>query len=382
MASGLIMGGVSAGAGLMSASTAAKAQKKIAKRNIEFQTRMAEAGAGEREAYSQASKAYQDIAAQNLLATESAQRTVLSSLGQPGTYGDSYTGSINFGSLRPTGLSGMSGGGGGLLTSGSGRISKFGEVTREDVGIGGMGKKGEWKGKRKWEASGIGLDADAMASSVMDSAGFRAVSGMVAEAEQFQNRQGEMWNQLNNSIVGSVYESSAAIHKGMMEQVARNMAQGGSARRVGLQMAQAMQVQEQTNRTRTGQLWKAKAQLEEFRTKRVQEVTSFAQSWVKNESGIRDSFTASLNSLQMHWAQTLPPSLIGASVASQTATQRGVLAASAGLQAALDTKTSGIMGAIDSLSGLATSAIGGVMNILDQGEVSTEQALADAPWNK
>ena len=66
-------------------------------------------------------------------------------------------------------------------------------------------------------------------------------------------------------------------------------------------MAQAMQVQEKVNRARTGELWQAKAGLEKFRTQQVQSINTFADAWVGNQAGIRDTFTGALNTLQMHW---------------------------------------------------------------------------------
>ncbi len=342
--------------GAAQAKALAKAQKKIAKWQIASRERIAEGGAIEREKYSQMSQGYQDIAARNLVASEEAKVTLMSMMGQPGTYGGRDTGGrVTLGSLAPGGLTNFGGGGGGLL---GGRISSSGSVSRKDIAKLAGSKEGRYKGKMKWEVSGLGLDADSMASAAANTSGFRAVSGMVAEAEQFQNRQGTLWNQLSQSIVGGIYESSAAIHKNMLENVARNMAQGGYARRVGLQMAQVMQAQEGTNRTRTASLWQARTALEEYRAQRVEDITTYSQDWVNNQSGIRDSFVKSLNDIQMHWADTLPPSLISASLGAQQANMAGIAQGAQGLNAALKTKNDGIMASIEGITSLATSAIG------------------------
>jgi hypothetical protein len=180
---------------------------------------------------------------------------------------------------------------------------------------------------------------------------------MVAEAEQLMNRTGPLWNQLNNSVVGGIYESNAGFQREAMEQVSRNLARGGGARRVGLQMAQAFQVQEKINRQRTGQLWQAKMGLEQYRVKHAQEVGSYAQAWVNNTSGIRDAFTNATQNLQLFWASTMAPTLAGATTAAASATQQGVLNAGAGIQNSINTKSQAISGAIEGITGAATSYI-------------------------
>ncbi len=382
---GAIGGVASAVGGGIAAAKMAKALKKIARMQIASTERLAEASAGEREQYSQMSQGYQNIASQNLLASEEAKSMLMSALGTPGTYGGRDTGgAITLGNLTPMGLDGVAGGGGGSSLLSSGRLIESGTVDRDDVAIGGGSKGSKWTGKRSWEVSGLGLDAQKMADAAKNTAGFRAVSGMVAEAEQLQNREGKLWNQLNNSIVGGIYESSAAMHKQQMEQIAKNMAQGGSARRMGLQMAQVMQVQEGINRSRTSSLWQAKAGLEQYRADRVTEVTNFSQDWVNNQAGIQDAFVANLNQIQMHWAKTLPPTLISASLGAQNMAQQGILDASQGMMTALQTKNDGIMGMIDSISGLGKIAMGTIMGdgLLASGAPSTQQALANAPWNE
>jgi hypothetical protein len=328
----------------------------VAKMMIKSQEKIHEEGTAEREKLSQMVRADQQIAEQNLLAGEQARLNVLSSLGQPGTYGSgpgSSAGPISLEVLKPTGLSGITASRGGVLTS-AGTISKTGAVTPGDVAL---GKKPRWKGMKEWEVTGTDLDPDAMAGAVQDTAGFRTVSRMVAEAEQLMNRTGPLWNQLNNTIVGGIYETNAAFERQAMEQLARNMARGGTARRVGLQMAQAFQIQEQINRNRTGQLWQAKLGLEEYRTKYAQQVTSYAQAWVNNHAGIRDSFINSLQNLQMFWASTMAPTLVGATVKAQEATSAGVLNASQGLKDAANTKGQAISGAIEGFVGITNQVI-------------------------
>lgn len=362
--------------GLASGLIGAREQAKVAKKQIKQQRRIHEESSASREKYSQMARADQDIARQNLLAGEQARLNVLSSLGQPGTYGPgpgSTSGPISLGILKPTGLSGLSAKTPqSLLTSGT--ISKKGYVTGEEVKL---KKKPSWKGYKEWEVTGAEFSPEMMAAQVKDTAGFRTVSRMVAEAEQLMNREGPLWEQLNNSVVGSVYESNAAFQRDAMEQLSRSLAKGGTARRAGLQMAQAFQVQEQINRTRTSQLWQAKMNLEDYRNKYAQEVTSYSQAWVNNHAGIRDAFTNALQNLQLYWSSTMAPTLVGATTAAQSATQQGILNASQGLMDAANTKSQAISGAIEGIIGLGQEALGSYISG-SSSEVSATGSASEA----
>ena len=359
-AAGAAAGGIIGGAFQLGATALeAKAQEKAQKRAIRAQERIHESQAAEREKLSQMTRADQERGSRNLLAAESARLSVLSSLGQPGTYGPSpgaRTGPISLGVLKPTGLAALDLTGGGAPGStgllGSGRTEDSIRVTGEDVRL---RKKPRFKGSMEGISSGYELDAGALARGAMDTAGFRTVSAMVAEAEQLMNREGPLWDQLNNSVVGNIYQSNAAFQRQAMEQIARSLAQGGTARRVGLQMAQAFQAQEQINRNRTGQLWQAKMQLEQFRTQYAKEVTSYSQAWVSNQAGIRDAFTASLQNLQMYWASTMAPALAGASVQAQAATQEGVGNAAQGMHDAIATAGQSARQAIEGITNTVNS---------------------------
>lgn len=346
---GSVMQGAGIAGGIATGMQSGNAQEDVAKDMIRAMKQIHEEGSAERKRVSDMTRADANIARQNLLDSEAARLNVLSSLGQPGTYGPgpgSRSGPLSLGVLKPTGVSGLS------LLGASEDIRKTGRVSGQDVAL---GNKPKWKGEKFWEVEGVKLDPDQMAAQVKDTAGFRTVSRMVAEAEQLMNRTGPLWNQLNNSVVGSIYGSNAAFQRQAMDEVARSVARGGSARRAGLQMVQAFTVQEQINRTRTGQLWQAKMGLEEYRTKYAQDVTGFANQWVNNHAGIRDNFTNALQNLQLYWSQTMAPTLAGATVDAQSATQTGILNASQGLYDAIKTRTAAAQGAFQSLYNLGGS---------------------------
>jgi hypothetical protein len=350
------IGGIMSGAASIHAT---KAQEKIAKKQMKQQKLLHEESAATRQEASEMVVAASDIARQNLLATEQARMDIRGSLG-------SATGPISLGVLRPTGLSGLYGEPGGALT-GAREMSIRGDVVGADVKL---GKKPKWRGRKMWEVHGAEIDPAALAAEVKGTAGFRTVSRMVAESEQMMNRQGPLWEQLNSSVVGGIYESSAALQRSAMEQIARGIARGGGARRASLQSVEAMRVQEQVNRQRTGQLWQAKLQLEEYRVASAQQVTSFANDFVNNTAGVRDSFTNALTSLQLFWSQTMAPYLAGATVGAQSATQQGLLNAGAGMNAAIGARGAAMAGMADSLAGLG-SAVGGWAMQAYQGRTQT-----------
>lgn len=344
---GSAMQGAGIGGGIATGIMTGNAQEDVAKDMIRMMKQIHEEGAGERRRVSDMSRADSELARRNLLASEQAKMNVLGSLGQPGTYGPapgSNAGPISLGVLKPTGLGSLYKAG--SLLEGPSQAKITGTVSGEDVAL---GNEAKWKGKKDWEVTGTNMDPDAIAAEVKDSAGFRTVSRMVAEAEQLMNRSGPLWNELNNSVVGGIYESNAAFQRQAMDEIARSVARGGTARRVGMQAVQAFQAQEQINRSRTSQLWQAKMGLEQFRTQYAQQATSYANAWVNNTAGLRDSFVGALNNLQMFWSQTLAPSLVGATVGAQSATQQGILNASQGLYDAIATRSATAQGAFQSL---------------------------------
>jgi hypothetical protein len=335
--------GVAAAAGsVASSSIAANKQEKIAKSGLAASTAAAQAGLEGNQAVSEQVEADQNIASRNLRASEQARLNVFASLGTPGSYGPSpgsQSGPIQFQGLTPTGLGGMSSYGNSITSSGA--VFEAGQV-----------------GDSTWDTQGTVLDPDKMTAAVQGTSGFRQVSQMVAEAEQLMNRTGPLWDQLNNSIVGGIYESNAGFQREAMEQVARQLARGGGTRRIGLQMAQAFQVQEKINRQRTGQLWQAKMGLEQYRIAHSKDTMEYAQKWVNNTSGIRDAFTNATQNLQLFWASTMAPTLAGATTAAASATQQGILQASGAMQDANNTRSQAISGALEGITGSATKIIG------------------------
>jgi hypothetical protein len=201
------------------------------------------------------------------------------------------------------------------------------------------------------------MDPESAALSIAAQPQFAAVSAMVAEANQLMNREGPLWNQLNQSVVGSVYEGAAALQRQQMEEVSRSMARGGTARRAGLAIAQRFQVQENINRQRSTQLWQSRMALEQYRTQAAQQNISFANAWVDNQAGIRDSFQGALTNLRTFWSQTIPALAIPGGTAQARTQAGGIQAGTDALLAASNTKFQAISGAVETFGGAMQSVI-------------------------
>lgn len=352
---GAAIGGAAGGAagglfGMVSGLVSASKQEDLAKKSMKQQRRIYEEGRAVQERASQMSQAGVDIARQNLLAGEEARSILLSRLGQPGTYRTpGAAGPISMEGVRPGGVGSMSSYRPGALL-GSGEMVKSGVVTGADVKLKGTAS---WKGRKPWEVRGVELDPQAMAAAAEDTSAFRVISQQVAEVEQLMNRSGPVWNQLNNSVVGSIFETNAQLQRQANEQMARSLARGGTARRAGLAFSQAQITQEKINYQRTQQLWTAKLKLEEYRTATAQQVTTYAQEWVNNASGVRDSFTNSLQSLTLFWGSTMAPVLAGAaSTGASAAMGQNALAVSDQFVKAAQIRSDAMSGAMQGLIGV------------------------------
>lgn len=380
---GAVGAGAAGGLGVLSSSKAASAAKSAMHR----EQRISEAQSATAKMYSDQVRADYELAQQGLANSEQAAFNVFQSLGQPGTYdtpslGITGGGPIGLGLINDPQASTGSGGSSNSVLSGGYTATKSGVVTGQDVSYG----MARWAGSRPWESKMQLTDPNALTSAIQSESAFRSVSKMVAESEQLMNRSGPLWNQLNNSIVGGVYESSAAMNRQMMEQLARSMSRGGAARRVGYEQAVAFNVQESINQQRAQSLWQSKAQLEQWRATYVPQAISFAQSWVQNHAGIRDAFTSAMTNLRTFWAQTMAPAMIGANAQQGAQAMASNAALQSALASAAQTKMSGIASAVGGLTSALSSAFSsGMTNSgVNTGQTSGMSAFLNAggslPW--
>lgn len=351
---GLVIGAAALGAagsiagGILS-SNAAKSQ---AKKAAAGQRQALEADAAERERLSQMIQASQDLNEQRTLANEQAAMTVYGALGSPGSYNapSQYGGPLT--SMAPMGLNGLNTAAG-VLTDPSNQVTKTGMVTGADVSMGGAGK---YKGTKSWSVSANIADPNNLAAAVMNTSSFRTVSRMVADAEGIMNETGPAWNQLQNSVIGSIYASSATANRQALEAAQSMIARKGGAARTGMNWVTAMRTQDAINNNRANLLFNGKMSLLNAKFTIAMQAQNFALAWTKNQFGFRDTLTDTLNKNQNFWSQTWPVAAAGMNQ-SDTA----MLANSIGMRrdALIQASNTKIGGAVLGLTGL-TQAIAGV----------------------
>jgi hypothetical protein len=329
---------------------AAKQQEDLAKKGMAQQKELSAVGKADREAISQQVKGEVSLATDQVYAAEQARLQVGSMLGRAGTYGSAPGGNA-FG-ISPKGIYGISTPGAGSDPFGRTDASKGGTVT----GTGKLDRKtGIRGGTQNWEVEGSAHDPTAIAAAVTSQPQFAAVSQMVAEANQLANREGPLWEEMNQSTVGAIFEGAAAAQRQVMDTLSREAARGGGARSRALASAKRMQAQENINRARTGELWQARIGLEELRSKQIKSNISFANSWMDNQAGIRDNFTSTLTSLRTMWSTTMAPAALGVDVQAQALASNALTHGNDALMDANASKFQAIAGGLESLVGLVGS---------------------------
>jgi hypothetical protein len=308
---GAVPGMIEGAGGAIAAKKQAKSQKKMAEAQQREARAMYEQSAAEREKYSQMAQAEGEIARDQLRSAEGARGILMGAMGAPGTYGPGATaattkGPVGMSLLGPTGLTSMRKGG--AYDPSTGRVTKSGTVRADPLHPYGA----TWKGKKHWEVTGNVADAQQTADAAMGTSGFRQVSQMVAESEQLLNREGPLWNEMQNSVVGGIYEGAAVAGRETAQALAREAARGGTNKSRAIAAAGRMRSQENINRDRTNQLWQSKMQMETWVRDNAKNVQNFAAGWAGNQAGIRDQFTTTMANLRTMWSTTMPAALMAA----------------------------------------------------------------------
>lgn len=348
-----LAGVVGAGVGIYGAQQQAKAAKAGAKKS----SKALRAEARDRAQIGEEVKAEAELARRKTQSAETARGLVMGQLGREGTYGPETAGqgefTVNLG--RPSGLSGLWAPGapaglyGDVNIAGAAPGAKYNRKSLNKRDIAG-----------EFNVGGYVADPYETAANITGQAQFGAVSKLVAEANQLANRQGPLWDTLNNSVVGSVFEGAARQQREMLGELSKAAARGGGSARAGLRLAQRFAVQESVNRERTSALWQARLGLEQHINTTIQGNLSFANQWVDNQAGIRDSFVGTMNQLRTFWS-TVMPGIAAGGASDNAAMQLGVnrMATDAKISA-IGTQTNAIEGLVQIIAGAAAgSDLGG-----------------------
>jgi hypothetical protein len=201
------------------------------------------------------------------MAAEMAQMQVQGMLGAPGTYGAAA------GTGQPGSVTGV------MDTSGLG-------LSQPDQGLAqGLNYSTGKKGLLGTARTGI-LDPEAYAASLSNSASFRIQSKLTAEAEQMANREGELYEKLENSIMGVISEGAAEQLKHAMRE-ARNQAAKGTtgakgARRAAFQNAREINIIENSMRTKIQMAWEKAAEFQQMMWAQVDNVQAGNREFLAN----------------------------------------------------------------------------------------------------
>jgi hypothetical protein len=173
-----------------------------------------------------------------LMAAEMGRMQVAGMLGAPGTYGAAA------GTGQPGSATGV------MDTSGLG-------LSQPDQGLAqGLNYSTGGKGLLGTARTGI-LDPEAYAASIANSSSFRTRSALTAEAEQLANREGELYDRLENSIIGVINQGAAEQLRQALRLERNHRAKGGGARSAATANLREIKMHEDAMTQRITQTWQA-----------------------------------------------------------------------------------------------------------------------------
>lgn len=223
------------------------------------------------------------------IAAEETKFNVLTALGAPGTYGPGASG-ISFDGSGGDGDGGAGGGGGSIFdTSGTGLSQKDQSLRKFSTWGSEVFGKGVLAGTRE----GI-IDPNSYLSKLSKSSIFRQQSQQVAESEQLLNREGPLWDRLENSVLGQIHEGAALQLRDTMRRLKNNFAKGGSARRTAVNEAQEIMAMQDAMNSRVNQTWQANIRLNEYVQQNFDRVRNGAMKFADALPGLNESYRASM----------------------------------------------------------------------------------------
>lgn len=149
------------------------------------------------------------------------------------------------------------------------------------------------------------LDPEAYAAKIAQSSSFRTRSALTAEAEQLANREGELYNRLENSIIGVINEGAALSLREQMREIRTSGARGtrGAAgpRNAAMQDARVINAMEGSMRARVQQTWEAMKGFQEMLWNQIDNVQEGNITFLENLPGTNEAFRLAMKeSAKMH----------------------------------------------------------------------------------
>ena len=214
----------------------------------------------------EATQAYQA----QLMAAEMSKLQVFTSLGAPGTYGP---GAAAASAADPAG-------------------SVYADDSMPDQGMRqGMAytDPSATEGLLGTARTGI-LDPEAYAAKIMESSSFRTRSALTAEAEQFANREGEMYDRLENSIMGVIHEQSAISLRDQLRAQRTAGARRGGARSAATLDLRRISIMETNMQARVQASWEGAKELHNMVQKQIANTQAGNITFLENLPGTNRAF--------------------------------------------------------------------------------------------
>jgi hypothetical protein len=130
------------------------------------------------------------------------------------------------------------------------------------------------------------LDPEAYAAKIMGSSSFRTQSALQAEAEQLANREGDLYNKLENSILGVINEGAALQLREVMREIrtqgARTTTGARGPRNAAMQDARYINAMENAMRTRVQAGWQAALGFQQTVWDQIQKVQAGSVEFLDN----------------------------------------------------------------------------------------------------
>ena len=159
-------------------------------------------------------------------------------------------------------------------------------------------------------------DPEKFGDYVMDTRQGRAASYFATTIDQLQRKEGEVYDLMVESTVGTIYQNSSALMKEQMDTITRNLAKTSKgARRQGLEALMKVQAVENANSIRQDALWKSALAIEEYSTNLFMEGTNFLMDWT--DGIVRDKFNEMNIQLGRFYGETILPSAISVARSDQ-----------------------------------------------------------------
>lgn len=139
------------------------------------------------------------------------------------------------------------------------------------------------------------LDPEAYADKVQESAQFRIMSRLTAEAEQLIAREGPLWDEMLNLRQLPLLEGGAALARENAHQLSRDLKKGGSARRTAMDAVLKQRAQAARNSALMQQVSDSRIALDTWARENAGNVVKAGQDWAENNWGVRDEYQNAVN---------------------------------------------------------------------------------------